>query len=274
MRRTFFLLLSLAMLAQPAVSASADSQIDQVRQQLATASTDITDTNARIAALDQSIGSTQDRVAQERKELSLLSRSMYAEPDSVIVAVAESNSLADALTRFTELAVAGERAAATKRKLDSDVADLSRQREAQVADLHRQQALQKRLEAQYSQLQQLTLADPALANTEGPLPAPASIQLPRALAGAAGGIQQIILDAFAPLGPGAQAWAIRIAKCESGYNPNAVNRSSGASGLFQFLPSTWAHSPYAAQSPFDPVANAHAAAWLYSRSGPAAWQCK
>ena len=65
-----------------------------------------------------------------------------------------------------------------------------------------------------------------------------------------------------------------MAKCESGYNPNAVNRSSGASGLFQFMPSTWAHLPWAGQSVFDPVANAQAAAYYYQHSGAGPWSCK
>jgi soluble lytic murein transglycosylase-like protein len=93
-------------------------------------------------------------------------------------------------------------------------------------------------------------------------------------AGNMGAIQQIILDAFASLGAAAQQWALRVAKCESGYNPYAVNRSSGASGLFQFLPSTWAGLPWRSSSPFDPNANAQAAAYLYNRSGPNQWQCK
>ena len=89
-------------------------------------------------------------------------------------------------------------------------------------------------------------------------------------------IKQIILNAFAPLGPSAQQWALRVAKCESGYNPNAVNPSSHASGLFQFIPSTWASTPQAkaGKSVFDPVANAQAAAWLYQRQGSRPWVCK
>ena len=89
-------------------------------------------------------------------------------------------------------------------------------------------------------------------------------------------VQQIIRAAFAPLGPAAQQWALRVAKCESSYNPNAVNRSSHASGLFQFIPSTWASTPQAkaGKSVFDPVANAQAAAWLYKRAGPRPWVCK
>jgi transglycosylase-like protein with SLT domain len=86
-------------------------------------------------------------------------------------------------------------------------------------------------------------------------------------------VPDVVQAAFAPLGPDAVAWALRVSACESRYDPGAVNASSGASGLFQFLPSTWAASPYAADSPFDPTANALAAAWLYQRSGPAAWSC-
>jgi regulator of protease activity HflC (stomatin/prohibitin superfamily) len=87
-------------------------------------------------------------------------------------------------------------------------------------------------------------------------------------------IAQIITDAFSPLGQGAVVWALRIAYCESRYHPNSVNTDSGASGLFQFLPSTWGGTPWASQSPFDPVANAQAAAWLYSHYGPGRWSCK
>jgi hypothetical protein len=87
-------------------------------------------------------------------------------------------------------------------------------------------------------------------------------------------IGKIIIDAFSPLGAGAVQWAINVAYCESRYHPNSVNTSSGASGLFQFLPSTWAFTPQHALSPFDPTANAQAAAWLYSRDGPSQWVCQ
>jgi len=83
-----------------------------------------------------------------------------------------------------------------------------------------------------------------------------------------------ITDAFSPLGPAAVQWAINVAYCESRYHPNSVNSDSGASGLFQFLPSTWSGTPYASQSPFDPRANAFAAAWLYSHYGPGRWVCQ
>lgn len=67
---------------------------------------------------------------------------------------------------------------------------------------------------------------------------------------------------------------LRVAKCESVLNPNAVNASSGASGLFQFMPSTWETTPYADQDIFDPVANANAAAWMWDNGRRNEWTCQ
>jgi multidrug efflux pump subunit AcrA (membrane-fusion protein) len=86
-------------------------------------------------------------------------------------------------------------------------------------------------------------------------------------------IAKIINDAFSPLGPRAVQWAINVAYCESRYHPNSVNTDSGATGLFQFMASTWSGTPWASKSRFDPVANAQAAAWLYKTYGPGRWSC-
>ena len=55
-----------------------------------------------------------------------------------------------------------------------------------------------------------------------------------------------------------------IIRHESGGDPRAVNRRSGASGLGQFLPSTWRTTPQgkAGLSVFDPAANRAAVAWM------------
>ena len=87
-------------------------------------------------------------------------------------------------------------------------------------------------------------------------------------------IGKIITDAFSPLGQDAVVWAMRIAYCESRYHPNSVNTDSGATGLFQFMAGTWSGTPWAKQSRLDPVANAQAAAWLYSHYGPGRWSCQ
>lgn len=73
--------------------------------------------------------------------------------------------------------------------------------------------------------------------------------------------------------------ALRIIDCESNGDPDAYNPYSGASGLFQFIPSTWAttspRAGYAGASPFDPEANVASAAWLaneYQKEGKYYWQ--
>jgi len=49
---------------------------------------------------------------------------------------------------------------------------------------------------------------------------------------------------------------------ESRWDPSAVNARSGAGGLGQFLASTWATTPYAARSRFDPWAAHAAVCWM------------
>lgn len=78
--------------------------------------------------------------------------------------------------------------------------------------------------------------------------------------------------------------ALRIIDCESNGDPDAYNPYSGASGLFQFLPSTWASTApkagYPNASPFDPEANVASASWLANRYQElglyywSAWSCK
>lgn len=63
--------------------------------------------------------------------------------------------------------------------------------------------------------------------------------------------------------------ALRILNCESNGDPDAYNPYSGASGLFQFIPSTWATTApkagYPDATPFEPEANTASAAWLANR---------
>lgn len=71
---------------------------------------------------------------------------------------------------------------------------------------------------------------------------------------------------------------LRVAWCESHYNPYAVNSRSGAAGLFQFMPATWAansvRAGYGGASVFDPVASANVAAYMFAHGQAAQWTCK
>jgi hypothetical protein len=74
------------------------------------------------------------------------------------------------------------------------------------------------------------------------------------------------------------AQLLRVAWCESRYNPLAYNARSGASGLFQFIPTTWAansvRAGYGGASVFDPVANASTAAYMFRNGQAWQWACK
>ncbi|HEY7704940.1 MAG TPA: transglycosylase SLT domain-containing protein [Acidimicrobiia bacterium] len=78
--------------------------------------------------------------------------------------------------------------------------------------------------------------------------------------------------------------ALAVIDCESRGDPEAYNPSSGAAGLFQFLPGTWAvasvKAGFTGASVFEPEANIASADWLtyyyQSRGKPywAAWNCQ
>jgi len=71
---------------------------------------------------------------------------------------------------------------------------------------------------------------------------------------------------------------LRVAYCESRYDPLAYNSVLGASGLFQIIPGTWRANSVAAgyggASVFDPVANANVAAYMFSIGQARQWSCK
>jgi hypothetical protein len=78
--------------------------------------------------------------------------------------------------------------------------------------------------------------------------------------------------------------ALAVIDCESRGLPDAYNPYSGASGLFQFIPGTWAvasvKAGFSGASPFEPEPNVASAWWLVSyymsRGKPAwaAWSCQ
>ena len=65
----------------------------------------------------------------------------------------------------------------------------------------------------------------------------------------------------------------RKARCESGLNPYAVNPSSGTQGVFQFMPGTWASTPYGRHSVFSAKWNSLAAAWMHRVGRGGEWEC-
>jgi hypothetical protein len=66
---------------------------------------------------------------------------------------------------------------------------------------------------------------------------------------------------------------LRVANCESGYNWSSKNRSSSASGVFQYIASTWRNTEAgrAGLSPFDADANVHMAIASIASGGIGNW---
>ena len=67
---------------------------------------------------------------------------------------------------------------------------------------------------------------------------------------------------------------LRVGRCESNLDPRAVNQAGPYFGLFQFLRSTWARTPFGDRDIFDPVANASAAAWMWQQGRRNEWACQ
>lgn len=97
-------------------------------------------------------------------------------------------------------------------------------------------------------------AAPAAGPAPASAPAPAPAQPAATSSGAAGSYQNCVIAA------------------ESGGNASAVNSSTGAGGLYGFLPSTWQALGYSGLPQDAPVSVQNAAfAKEYARSGASAW---
>lgn len=78
-------------------------------------------------------------------------------------------------------------------------------------------------------------------------------------------------------------WLLRVAKCESNFNPSAQNKGYYAgggnpSGVFQFLPQTFSANAARAGIPganlWDVDSQAHVAAYMFSIGQSGQWACK
>jgi len=86
-----------------------------------------------------------------------------------------------------------------------------------------------------------------------------------------GSVASMIYQVFGAYGSA----AINVARCESGLNPGAYN-PSGAAGVFQIMPGTWAGTSEAGQSPYNAFANIVAAHQIFVRDGYSwrEWTCQ
>ncbi|MFI5282161.1 MAG: murein hydrolase activator EnvC family protein [Candidatus Dormibacterales bacterium] len=122
----------------------------------------IVDVQAKIADLNDKIAAAQRREADlaqridiERQQMRQLARAIYAQPGSVLVTLAEAQSLSDLLTRVADMNVAGARASQIKSSLAHDLTDLQDQRKKEQDARDEQVKQQDQLTLELDQLQAL-----------------------------------------------------------------------------------------------------------------------
>ena len=122
----------------------------------------INDVAAKIADLDVQIADAKrreailaERIEAERAQLRQLSRAIYVAPGSVLVVLAEAQSLSDLLTRVSDLNVAGARASEIKASLAHDLDELQKQRQREEAARAEQVVQRNLLNSELAQLQAL-----------------------------------------------------------------------------------------------------------------------
>jgi len=145
-----------ALRVETELTASLHSDVFEAQQlatQTAAAKARIAALDAEIASLQQQIDLTQHRIDIERGQISALARSMYAQPDSLLLLLVQSQSLSDALSRTSQFVLAGSRAQDVKVHLSNDLRQLQSEQAKVQADRELQAREQNQLQ---SFLQQAT----------------------------------------------------------------------------------------------------------------------
>jgi murein DD-endopeptidase MepM/ murein hydrolase activator NlpD len=130
-------------------------------------STRLAATDRKIAALDTEIerlqveiDSTNLKIEIERSQITALARAIYAQPNSMLLVLAQAHSLGDVLKRGSDLLLAGRKAQDVKVKLGEDLKRL--QSDRTKAQLDRDEQERQRHELQNLTNQLLYLQDQAL----------------------------------------------------------------------------------------------------------------
>ncbi len=145
---------------------AAQQELKQSLQQNAAQQQDvrgkIAEVEAKIADLDRQIEEAMRReaflalrIAAERAQLRQLARAIYTQPGSLLVVLAEAQSLSDLLTRVADLNVAGARATEIKASLGRDLVEVEELRKKEEAARVEQVKQRELLATQLEQLRVL-----------------------------------------------------------------------------------------------------------------------
>lgn len=259
------------------------AELDQVSRVIESVGADIASARERISELSRQIDAQQQMLNRRAAEAymggpavgidSLLGASSFTELQDALefldaVSQRDHDVLLSLQHRQAEVELQGVRLEALeaellgkRERLEATAADL-------VETLQRQQALLRR------RANELAPDDASVGNS--PLSPPPPSPSPPSPAPGRAAVTKLIRDQFASLGSRTGEVAVCVAEVESGLDPLAVNRATGAAGLFQFLPSTWVSlselAGWGGASVFDTRANAAVAAWTVAHYGWHPWR--
>lgn len=112
----------------------------------------IADLEAQITLLEAQIADTQASIDVEQAQVATLARAIYRQPDSLLVLIARTGNLHDALVAAADMLVAGQRAHAVEARLEADLAMLQANRTALLADLDHENGVMSQLAANLTAL--------------------------------------------------------------------------------------------------------------------------
>jgi hypothetical protein len=256
-------------------------RLDHVSQVIEKTGADIEWARARIAELSGQIEAKQELLNDRAAEayMGLAGGFESALGASSVTELRDTLEFIDAISqRDHDVLVALERRKAEieqqKDRLEALELELRDRRErlqATAADLveklQEQEALRARSEGS---AQDVGSAGGSPSSSPPPEPSAATLVPPRAV------VIALIRDRFASRGARTTDVALCVAERESNFDPLVVNPATGAAGVFQFMPSTWASlsqmAGWSGASVFDARANVAVAAWTVAHYGWHPWR--
>ncbi|MDQ2942568.1 MAG: peptidoglycan DD-metalloendopeptidase family protein, partial [Candidatus Dormibacteraeota bacterium] len=131
------------------------AQQQDVQGKIVAVEAKIAELEAQIAAAQRREAILAQRIETERAQLRQLARAIYTQPSSLLVTLAEAQSLSDLLTRVSDLNVAGRRASEIKVSLAHDLVELQIERKKEQDARDEQVKQRDQLAAQLAQLRVL-----------------------------------------------------------------------------------------------------------------------
>jgi hypothetical protein len=257
-------------------------RLDRVTQEIESVGADIEWARTRILELSDQIEAKQQLLNRRAAEAymagvaggfdSALGASSFADlQDALVFLDAVSQRDHDVLIALEQRKAEIERQQVRLEALEVELRARRERLEATAADLveklQQQEALRERAEEST-----LDVASTGESPSSSPPPSPPAPALapPREV------VKALIRDRFALLGSKTTDTALCVAERESNFDPLAVNPSTGAAGVFQFIPSTWASLSELAgrggASVFDARSNVAVAAWTVAHYGWHPWR--